>query len=248
MQPSLWKVQLPCQLPYVQKGCKILNMQHWEYQKLPWLSTVCHNGCPSCRLLCHCLWNASNVRCARIGLVSWYSSGKVWRIVLPLLSLSLPHMLWPICTIIAGTETFHYIWKRVWCSVISVQILAVVSVSLCHQQINKRYKIQHENAQRCWIFFMCNVSFCSLLLSPHVNWGTCVWLAWDCSHYFIIWCCIGGDGCSSSLKSSSSSSDPVSSTNSSELASQITVLTPNDFHKCQVHCTVQLTANICGHW
>lgn len=81
-------------------------------------------------------------------------------------SLSLSHMPWPICTIIARNRIIsEFIMSRrgFGVPIAYVQILVVVSVSLHQQHINNRCKIEHENVQRWWILiYVC----CFILLLP----------------------------------------------------------------------------------
>ena len=82
-------------------------------------------------------------------------------------------MLWPMCTMIARNTHFgiRNAWKRVWCSFTCVRILGIVSVSLCHQHIDNRCKIEHENTRRLriliyvWCFFLLlsSVTTCKLM-------------------------------------------------------------------------------------
>jgi len=87
-------------------------------------------------------------------------------------SLTLLCMLWPICKIIARNRNISefFVLKWVWSFVMPVQILLAVSVSFCHQRINKRCKIQNEDVQRQQILIYVWSFNCFLPLSPVNGW------------------------------------------------------------------------------
>jgi hypothetical protein len=149
----------------------------------------------------------------------------------------------------------------------SVQMLVVVSVSLCHQPVNKRCKIEHENTQRrsvliymgCFVLLFSIVTTYKLIDMSLVSlrlqiplYNVLLLHYWWLLFFIIIlrfaWFCLQHTHLNQYHRSIQILCLHHSVFSWEPLFWVCTCTVQSEFHKWQVYCTVWQTLNEGGHW